>query len=90
MTLEERIARLEEAVFPAKKERELVSLIDWNNQRWDAHSKANEHKPRPNGIACPNCSIELVDSNPHMMMMSRPPMLAIHCRACGYKGTRVA
>ena len=46
-------------------------------------------KPRPNGIACPECGEELWDSNPASVLASYPPKLNVHCLACGYRGYRV-
>jgi hypothetical protein len=45
-----------------------------------------------NGIACPECGEELVDSNPLETLMSFPPQKSIHCikDGCGYKGYRLA
>jgi len=44
--------------------------------------------PVRNGIACPDCGSELMDSNPSMCLTSHPPQWAIHCPGCGYAGTR--
>lgn len=90
MTLEERIAKLEAAVFPEKTERKLVSLDEWNRERKEAYKKSHSQEPRRNGIACPNCSKELCDSNPSLMMTSLPPQKAVHCEACDFKGNRIA
>lgn len=51
-------------------------------------SKMNES--RPNGIACPNCGKELMDSSPMTVLTSDPPQKDVHCPACGYRGHRVA
>jgi len=45
--------------------------------------------PRPNGIACPDCGAELMDSNPGQVLASLPPRTAIHCPKCGYIGSRI-
>ena len=46
--------------------------------------------PRRNGIACPMCSKELVDSTPKKLLLSDPPRLNVHCPACDWSGTRLA
>jgi hypothetical protein len=64
----------------------LQSLDDYNKDRLDAF-KLTE-KPHPNGIACPKCGKELLDSNPSFCLTSWPPQYSTHCPACGYTGTR--
>jgi len=44
--------------------------------------------PRPNGIACPECGKELMDSDT-MILTSNPPRRNVHCPSCGYIGYRV-
>ena len=44
--------------------------------------------PVKNGIACPDCGSEMIDSNPLICLTSHPPQYRIHCSACGYTGTR--
>jgi hypothetical protein len=46
--------------------------------------------PRPNGIACPECGEELLDSNPNMTLTSNPAKKSIHCSKCKYNGYRIA
>ena len=48
------------------------------------------NEPRPNGIACPNCAEQLVDSNPMMTLTSFPPKKNINCIKCDYVGYRIA
>lgn len=43
-----------------------------------------------NGIACPQCGAEMLDSSSMTMLMSFPPQKNVHCAACGYSGYRVA
>lgn len=49
--------------------------------------KRAQFTPQPNGIACPNCGAELVDSD-QMIMDSYPAQKNIHCTGCGYRGRR--
>lgn len=50
-------------------------------------AEAANHYPRPNGIACPKCGEELMDSD-MLVLTSQPPMKNVHCPACGYRGYR--
>lgn len=43
---------------------------------------------RPNGIACPECGEELLDTNPNEMLLAAPPQFKVHCPFCEYSGTR--
>lgn len=66
----------------------LKSLNDHNTlaQRqwaWDSMVQS-----RPNGIACPKCGKELLDTNPSCVLLTAPPQFRIHCSACDYTGTR--
>jgi len=51
-------------------------IMDWN-------------KPRLNGIACPECGAELMDTSPGQVLASLPPRTAIHCSECNYTGSRI-
>ena len=44
--------------------------------------------PKPNGIACPKCEHELVDSTGETLL-SCPAQTWVHCPACGHKDLRV-
>ncbi len=43
-----------------------------------------------NDIECPQCGMELYDTNVHMMLTSDPPQRNIHCENCSYTGLRLA
>lgn len=47
-------------------------------------------KPIKNGIACPKCGEELIDSNPMAVLCSNPPKKNIKCESCDYSGYRIA
>ena len=66
----------------------LVPLREHDNVRFLAHSRSGT--PRPNGIACPQCSKELWDSSPLETLTSDPPQKRIHCPHCKYRGERIA
>lgn len=65
----------------------LKSLQEHNNA---AKAKYEPDGARPNGIACPVCDAELVDSDPHYTLTSHPPQKGIKCLSCHYVGTRIA
>jgi hypothetical protein len=48
------------------------------------------NNPQLNGIACPKCGSELLDTAPHFMLLSNPPQYYIACSntECDYTGTR--
>jgi hypothetical protein len=67
----------------------LKSLDEHNreaSERWAFHQKRHP----PNGIACPLCGTEMVDSSPMMELTTAPPQKEIHCPACKYKDTRIS
>ena len=43
-----------------------------------------------NGIACPECVLELIDSDPKIELTSYPPQKQVECVECGYYGTRIS
>ena len=55
----------------------------------EQHAALNSNEPRPNGIACPECGKELVDSSPNLILTSNPPQTSTACPECGYTGRRV-
>jgi len=67
---------------------ELESLAEHNArmqklQMWDSIVQS-----RPNGIACPECGKELLDTNPNFALLTSPVQYRVHCSACDYVGTR--
>ncbi len=44
--------------------------------------------PHPNGIACPECGAELIDSTPMLTLLPMPAQYNVHCEKCNWKGTR--
>lgn len=72
-----------------RKKKKLVNLMDHNIIAW-SQSAANLNQPIPNGIACPNCKEELLDSNPFVTLTSWPAQKNVHCPNCEYKGFRIA
>lgn len=64
----------------------LIPLEEHNAQAREVYWHRN--LPKPNGIACPKCGEELLDSNPDVILPTAPSQLNVHC-VCGYKGYRV-
>ena len=44
----------------------------------------------PNGLACPKCGEELLDSHPMAGPIGIPPRMNVHCYACDFSGERLA
>ena len=68
----------------------MKSLDEHNAESIKRHSKLNSTLPQPNGISCPECGNELVDSDPTMVLASDPPQRDVHCEVCDYHGYRIA
>ena len=47
-------------------------------------------KPTPNGIECPNCGEELMDSQPNITLTTFPAKKNVNCSKCDYTGYRIA
>ena len=75
-----------------KEVKAMKTLDEFNAERRKAHYENAEFwsKPHKNGIACPKCGEELLDSFPSITLTSDPPQKNIHCDACGYRGFRIA
>jgi DNA-directed RNA polymerase subunit RPC12/RpoP len=46
------------------------------------------NNPQPNGIKCPKCGEELMDTYPNMILTSDPAQKNVHCPKCDHKGYR--
>lgn len=76
---------------PVKSIPKLKSLDEHNTEMSNLHWRHfNSIEPQPNGLACPNCAEELVDSNPMMTLASFPPKKTVNCTKCDYVGYRTA
>jgi hypothetical protein len=64
---------------------DLISLEEHNKKHGTLYDFT---RPRRNGIACPACGCELIDSNPSTVLASYPPQYRVHCSSCDYHGTR--
>lgn len=63
----------------------LMPLDEWNARGLVRISNSNS--PTKNGLACPKCGNELIDSSPGYVLYSAPPKTKIHCD-CGFTGYR--
>jgi len=52
------------------------------------NSPEDHNKPRPNGLKCPGCGSELLDSSPDLVLCCYPPKKNIHCPECFYEDFR--
>lgn len=68
--------------------RRLKSLTEHNAERRARHAQAA--LARRNGLACPECGAELIDSKPGVTFTSDPPQTAVACPACPFEGMRIA
>jgi hypothetical protein len=70
----------------------MESLHDYNRRKRAEYEATSwdSSVPTPNGLACPQCGVELMDTDPGVTLMSNPPQKAVHCEACGHQGYRVA
>jgi len=68
----------------------LKSLEEFDADKCREYVEAR--KPRPNGIACPECGAELMDLSPYIAPEGAWlafPHTNIECPACDYHGIRV-
>ena len=45
-------------------------------------------EPEPNGVKCPKCGEEMMDTYPNMILTSNPAQKNVHCPKCDHKGYR--
>ena len=68
----------------------MKKLDQHNELQTSRHMQMYSGRPVKNGIECPRCRSELLDSNPHMTLTSMPPQKNVHCNDCGFVGYRVS
>ena len=64
---------------------DLIPLEEHNRKRQQSYCR----EPTPNGISCPECGAELLDSNPDIVLTTYPARYSIHCSSCEYHGYRL-
>jgi uncharacterized protein with PIN domain len=65
-----------------------LKTLEENNAQAFQFSNQFSNAPQPNGVECPQCKSELLDSNPMMTLTSIPAKKNIHCNQCDYVGYR--
>ena len=70
--------------------KKLKTLEDHNREKENFGYDLYVNEPIPNGIACPECGKEMMDSNPYMTLASIPPKKNINCPSCGHIDFRIA
>ena len=86
----EHINKISEEYNLELKEKKMKTLSEHNLERQQQVTKSYSNDPIKNGIKCPTCSSELIDTSPQITLSNRPPQKNIHCSACGYFGYRLA
>ena len=64
----------------------MKTLTQHNEKKLRDHAKTLE--PHLNGIACPKCSAELMDTHPYLALATMPAQYNVHCPKCTYSGYR--
>jgi len=72
--------------------KKLKSLEEHNSTNSTFHWSMMPQKPILNGIACPKCGEELLDTQPNVTLTSMPPQKNVGCssKKCDYTGYRIA
>lgn len=68
--------------------KKLKSLKEHNDEAMRNAYAFSSNTPKLNGIECPECGEELMDSNPMMTLTSFPAQKEVRCSKCDYKGYR--
>ena len=72
-----------------KNDKELISLDDFNKQQSPNTQKYGmSAKNKPNGIKCPDCGEELMDTAYGYIPLSYPSQIKIICEKCKFVGSR--
>lgn len=72
--------------------KKLKSLQEHNTVNTTFHKGLLPQSPVLNGIACPKCGEELLDTQPSETLTSIPPQKNVGCssKKCDYLGYRIA
>lgn len=67
----------------------MKNLDQFNEERLKHHLDMQEKvKPKYNGIACPKCAHEMMDTDPRHVLPTDPPSKKVNCPRCGFESTR--
>lgn len=72
-----------------KETPKLKTLEEHNAAIYKSYKRYSSDTPQPNGIECPRCKKELLDSDPSSQLLSNPPQKATQCSECDYRGYRL-
>jgi hypothetical protein len=72
--------------------KKLKTLQEHNTMNTTFHRGLLPQSPVLNGIACPKCGEELLDTQPNVTLSSMPPQKNVGCSSdkCDYTGYRIA
>lgn len=73
---------------PGKVDSSLKTLEEHNKEKEWQFEVCQSDAPFPNGIACPKCGHETMDSDKEILS-SLPPQKKIHCPRCDFQGFRL-
>jgi DNA-directed RNA polymerase subunit RPC12/RpoP len=65
----------------------MKTLDQHNKETLDYMYEHNKPYPRKNGLACPKCGSELMDTDGYVYASS-PPQRGVNCSKCDYRGYR--
>ena len=68
----------------------LISLREHNQQIIESVPDPQLDVALPNGVACPTCGNELLDTHPNLILNYKPPQKHIKCSKCAFRGVRLA
>lgn len=72
------------------REGEMKTLEQFNIEKIKEYYTNYNRNIIKNGIACPECGEELIDSSPDITLCSNPPQKNVLCQSCGFNGYRIA
>lgn len=68
----------------------LISLEQFNRRKEEIFQEVFKVRNAPNGIACPDCGSELMDTYGGFVALSVPPKRAVHCPICNFNSFRLS
>jgi Zn ribbon nucleic-acid-binding protein len=69
-------------------DKKLITLDEWNEKVRKEVERIEQERlnKAKNGIACPECSTELIDAG--LIIIESGNIMSVSCLGCGYRGTR--
>ncbi len=59
----------------------MKSIQEHNSQKYDKYKQLDAQSYNTN-VACPDCSIELLKTNPGKALNTNPPQIQVKCPSC--------